>query len=33
MPLVELAAGDGQIGYNPRYLEEADILNLFVKAM
>ena len=31
--LVELAAGDGQISYNPRYLEEADILELFLKAM
>lgn len=33
MPLVELAAGDGQIGYNPRYLEETDIVNLFVNAL
>ena len=32
MPLVELAAGDGQISYNPRYAEEEDILNLYLKA-
>ena len=32
-PLVELAAGDSQVGYNPRYLEEEDILNLYIKAI
>ena len=32
-PLVELAAGDSQIGYNPRYLEEEDILKLYMKAI
>lgn len=32
-PLVELAAADGQISYNPRYAEESDILNLFIKAL
>lgn len=31
--LVELAAADGQIGYNPRYAEESDIMELFVKAL
>ncbi len=31
--LVELAGSDGQISYNPRYLEEDDILGLYVKAM
>lgn len=30
--LVELAASDGQIGYNPRYLEDNDILNLYLNA-
>lgn len=30
--LVEIAAGDSQISYNPRYLEEADILKLYLKA-
>ncbi len=30
--LSELAAGDSQISYNPRYLEEEDILNLYKKA-
>lgn len=30
--LVELAAGDSQISYNPRPLEDKDILNLFMKA-
>lgn len=30
--LVELAAGDSQISYNPRYLEEEDIRNLYLKA-
>jgi alcohol dehydrogenase class IV len=29
---VELAASDSQISYNPRYLEEGDILNLYLKA-
>ncbi len=33
MPLVELAGADGQISYNPRYLEETDILNLYTKAI
>ncbi len=32
LPLVELAAADSQIAYNPRYLEEEDILDLFLKA-
>ena len=31
-PLVELAAADGQIGYNPRYVEEEDIVNLYLQA-
>jgi alcohol dehydrogenase class IV len=31
-PLVELASGDGQISYNPRYVEEEDIINLYLKA-
>jgi len=31
-PLVELAAADGQIGYNPRYMEEEDIATLYLKA-
>jgi len=31
-PLVELAAADGQIGYNPRYVEEDDIVNLYQQA-
>ena len=30
--LAELAGGDSQISYNPRYLEEEDILNLYLKA-
>ena len=30
--LAELAGGDSQISYNPRYLEEEDILNLYMKA-
>ena len=30
--LVELASGDGQISYNPRYVEEEDIINLYLKA-
>ncbi len=33
METVELAASDSQIGYNPRYMEEEDILNLYVKAI
>ena len=33
MPLIELACADGQISYNPRYLEEADILELYMKAI
>ena len=32
MPLVELAASDSQISYNPRYLEEEDVLNLYLQA-
>lgn len=32
-PLVELAAGDGQISYNPRYVEEADLMELFKRAI
>ncbi len=32
-PLVELAAADGQVGYNPHYLEEEDILKLYMKAI
>jgi alcohol dehydrogenase len=31
-PLVELAASDSQISYNPRYVEEEDIINLYLKA-
>ena len=31
--LVELAAADGQVSYNPHYLEEEDILNLYIKAI
>jgi alcohol dehydrogenase class IV len=31
-PLVEVASGDGQISYNPRYVEEEDIINLYLKA-
>jgi alcohol dehydrogenase class IV len=31
--LVELAAGDSQITYNPRILDESDILNLYLKAL
>jgi alcohol dehydrogenase len=31
-PLVDLASGDAQIGYNPRYVEEEDIINLYRKA-
>jgi alcohol dehydrogenase len=33
MPMVELAGADGQISYNPRYLEEEDILGLYIKAI
>jgi lactaldehyde reductase len=33
MPTVELAASDSQVGYNPLYLEEEDILNLYIKAL
>jgi len=33
MPMVELAGTDGQISYNPRYLEEEDILGLYMKAI
>ncbi len=33
MPLVELTAGDSQISYNPCYLEEEDILKLYMKAI
>ncbi len=33
MPLVELAGSDGQVSYNPRYLEEEDILNLYLRAI
>jgi alcohol dehydrogenase class IV len=31
--LVELAAGDSQISYNPRPLDETDILELYLKAL
>jgi len=30
--LVELAAGDSQMTYNPRMLDDTDILKLFLKA-
>ncbi len=30
--LTELAMGDSQVSYNPRYLEEDDVLNLYLKA-
>ncbi|MGO9018866.1 MAG: iron-containing alcohol dehydrogenase [Syntrophobacteraceae bacterium] len=33
MPTVELAASDSQVSYNPRYLEEEDIFNLYIKAL
>jgi len=33
MPLVELASADGQISYNPHFLEEDDILKLYMKAI
>ncbi len=32
MPLVELAAADGQISYNPRYVEEENIIDFYRKA-
>ncbi len=31
--LVELASGDGQIGYNPRYLEDEEIRKLYLNAL
>lgn len=31
--LVELASGDGQISYNPRYVEESDLFELFKQAI
>lgn len=31
-PLIDLAAGDGQISYNPRDLDEDDIYQLYLKA-
>ncbi|MGC8602549.1 MAG: iron-containing alcohol dehydrogenase [Desulfomonilaceae bacterium] len=31
--LVELAAGDSQISYNPRQIDDADLLNLYLKAL
>jgi len=33
MPTVELAGSDSQISYNPRFAEEEDILNLYLKAL
>ncbi len=33
MPTVELAASDSQVGYNPRYLEEEDLLKLYIEAL
>lgn len=33
MPTVELAGADSQISYNPRFTEEEDILNLYLKAL
>ena len=33
MPTVELAGADSQISYNPRFAEEEDILNLYLKAL
>lgn len=33
MPTVELAGSDSGISYNPRYAEEEDILNLYLKAL
>jgi alcohol dehydrogenase class IV len=32
LQLVELAMGDSQVPYNPRYLEEEDVYNLYLKA-
>ncbi|MDD5168780.1 MAG: iron-containing alcohol dehydrogenase [Syntrophales bacterium] len=32
-PLVELASVDSQITYNPKYIEEDDIYNMYVQAM
>jgi alcohol dehydrogenase class IV len=33
LPLVDTASGDSQITANPRYCEEEDILNLYLKAL
>jgi len=33
MPLVQLAAADGQVSYNPHYLEEEDLVKLYMKAI
>ncbi|MDQ1331965.1 MAG: Iron-containing alcohol dehydrogenase [Thermodesulfobacteriota bacterium] len=33
MPTVELAGADSQISYNPRFAEEEDILNFYLKAL
>jgi alcohol dehydrogenase class IV len=33
METVELAAGDSQIGYNPRYVEEEDLVDFYLKAL
>ena len=33
MPLVELASADGQISYNPHFLEDDDILKLYMNAI
>jgi alcohol dehydrogenase class IV len=33
MELAELASGDGQMGYNPRYLEPAELVDIYRKAM
>jgi alcohol dehydrogenase class IV len=33
LPTVELAGADSQISYNPRFAEEEDILNLYLKAL
>ena len=32
-PLVELASVDSQITYNPKYIEEEDIYNMYLQAM
>jgi alcohol dehydrogenase class IV len=32
-PLAELAGADGQVSYNPHYLEEEDILKIYMKAI